>query len=296
MCGISGFVDFNKKTDRGILEKMNRTMAHRGPDGEGYAIFQPDSATVGLGHRRLSIIDLSEGGKQPKSYKHYHITFNGEIYNYVEIKHQLEAKGHQFSSHSDTEVVLHAFDEWGVKAIDQFIGMFAFVIYDEQQQTLTAFKDRAGVKPFFYYWKDGLFLFASELKAILQHPSFVKDIKAHADKAVKINPYNFKAWHIIGKWNYEVSNLNMLEKAATKVFYGGLPSSSFKAAIEAYEKAKALNPNFALNYLELAKAYKKNSEKAKAISMLKLAQNLPVKTEDDPRIKREAAELLKSWE
>jgi asparagine synthase (glutamine-hydrolysing) len=183
MCGISGFIDFNKKTDRGILEKMNRTMAHRGPDGEGYAIFQPDSATVGLGHRRLSIIDLSEGGKQPKSYKHYHITFNGEIYNYVEIKHQLEAKGHQFSSHSDTEVVLHAFDEWGVKAIDQFIGMFAFVIYDEQQQTLTAFKDRAGVKPFFYYWKDGLFLFASELKAILQHPSFVKDINIDAAAA-----------------------------------------------------------------------------------------------------------------
>lgn len=126
--------------------------------------------------------------------------------------------------------------------------------------------------------------------------SFVKDIKAHADKAVKINPSNFKAWHIIGKWNYEVSNLNMLEKAATKVFYGGLPASSFKAAIEAYEKAKALNPNFALNYLELAKAYKKNNEKSKAISMLKHAQNLPVKTEDDPRIKREAAELLKSWE
>lgn len=126
--------------------------------------------------------------------------------------------------------------------------------------------------------------------------SFVKDIKAHADKAVKINPSNFKAWHIIGKWNYEVSNLNMLERAATKVFYGGLPASSFKAAIEAYEKAKALNPNFALNYLELAKAYKKNNEKAKAISMLKLAQSLPVKTEDDPRIKREATELLKSWE
>ena len=126
--------------------------------------------------------------------------------------------------------------------------------------------------------------------------SFVKDIKSHADKAVKINPANFKAWHIIGKWNYEVSNLNMLEKAATKVFYGGLPASSFKAAIEAYEKAKALNPNFALNYLELAKAYKKNNEKAKAISMLKLAQSVPVKTEDDPRIKREAAELLKSWE
>ena len=183
MCGISGFIDFSSKTDLGILEKMNRTMAHRGPDGEGYAIFTTSHATIGLGHRRLSIIDLSEGGRQPKTYKHYHITFNGEIYNYAEIKTQLENKGHQFNSHSDTEVVLHAFEEWGPQAVDRFIGMFAFVIYDEQQEKLTAFRDRAGVKPFFYFWKDGVFLFASELKAILQHPSFVKDINIDAAAA-----------------------------------------------------------------------------------------------------------------
>ncbi len=180
MCGISGFVDFTKKTDNTILEKMNRIMAHRGPDGEGYATFQEENATIGLGHRRLSIIDLSEGGKQPKSYKNYHITFNGEIYNYAEIKKELESKGHQFDSHSDTEVILHAFEEWGTKAVDRFIGMFAFVMYDELKQQILAFRDRPGIKPFLYYWKDDVFLFASELKAIMQHPAFAKNINMDA--------------------------------------------------------------------------------------------------------------------
>ncbi len=126
--------------------------------------------------------------------------------------------------------------------------------------------------------------------------STVKDIRQHAEKAIQINPNNFKAWHILGKWNYEVSNLSVIEKAATKVFYGGLPNASFKASVAAYEKAKALKPGFVLNYLELAKAYKKNGEKQKAIESLKTAISLPVATEDDPRIKNEAASLLKSWE
>jgi asparagine synthase (glutamine-hydrolysing) len=180
MCGISGFADFNKKTGRDVLEKMNRIMAHRGPDGEGYGIYNDDAAVIGLGHRRLSIIDLTEGGSQPQTYNHLHITFNGEIYNYAEIKKTLEVKGHQFHSHSDTEVILHAYAEWGSAALQQFIGMFAFTIYDEQKKKLFACRDRAGVKPFFYYWKNGLFLFASELKAILQHPEFVKDINIDA--------------------------------------------------------------------------------------------------------------------
>jgi len=180
MCGISGVVDFNKKTSREILEKMNRTMAHRGPDGEGYGMYNNDSAVVGLGHRRLSIIDLSEGGSQPQSYQGLHITFNGEVYNYAEIKKVLEQKGHQFHSHSDTEVILHAYAEWGSAALQQFIGMFAFAIYDENNQKLFACRDRAGVKPFFYHWKDGLFLFGSELKAIVQHPHFVKEINTAA--------------------------------------------------------------------------------------------------------------------
>jgi asparagine synthase (glutamine-hydrolysing) len=180
MCGISGFVDFNKKTERETLEKMNRMLNHRGPDGEGYGIYNTDNAVIGLGHRRLSIIDLTEGGSQPQTFGSLHITFNGEIYNYAEIKKELEQKGHQFHSHSDTEVILHAYKEWGSAALQKFIGMFAFVIYDEASQQLFACRDRAGVKPFFYYWKNGLFLFSSELKAIIQHPAFEKEISTDA--------------------------------------------------------------------------------------------------------------------
>ncbi len=183
MCGISGFVDFNKRTGREILEKMNRTMVHRGPDGEGYGIYDNSHATVGLGHRRLSIIDLSEGGSQPQNYQHLHITFNGEIYNYAEIKKTLQEKGHRFHSHSDTEVILHAYAEWGSACLQQFIGMYAFVIYDDQKHEVFACRDRAGVKPFFYYFKNGLLLFASELKAIVQHPEFKKEINIDAAAA-----------------------------------------------------------------------------------------------------------------
>lgn len=183
MCGISGFTDFNKKTDRSILEKMNRIMAHRGPDGEGYGMYNHPEAAVGLGHRRLSIIDLTEGGSQPKVFENLYLTFNGEIYNYEEIKKELEQKGHLFNSHSDSEVILHAYKEWGSAALQKFIGMFAFAIYDETAQKLFACRDRAGVKPFFYYWKDGLFLFCSELKAMMQHPDFVKEIDMDAAAA-----------------------------------------------------------------------------------------------------------------
>lgn len=159
---------------------MNRMLVHRGPDGEGYALYENKTAGIGLGHRRLSIIDLSEGGSQPQSYGNLHITFNGEIYNYAEIKQILVGKGHQFHSHSDTEVILHAYAEWGAAALSKFVGMYAFVIYDEKENNLFACRDRAGVKPFFYYWKNGLFLFASELKAIIQHPEFKKDINIAA--------------------------------------------------------------------------------------------------------------------
>ncbi|MBK7433227.1 MAG: asparagine synthase (glutamine-hydrolyzing) [Chitinophagaceae bacterium] len=183
MCGISGFADFKQETGKEILEKMNRIMAHRGPDGEGYALFTSGNAEVGLGHRRLSIIDLSAGGSQPKTFQSLHITFNGEVYNYAEIKKRLEDKGHQFNSHSDTEVILHAYAEWGSGALQQFIGMYAFVIYDESRQRIFACRDRAGVKPFFYYQKDDLFLFGSELKALMQHPRFVKDINLNAAAA-----------------------------------------------------------------------------------------------------------------
>jgi tetratricopeptide (TPR) repeat protein len=123
-----------------------------------------------------------------------------------------------------------------------------------------------------------------------------KEIKQYAENALKINPKNFKAWHIIGKWNYEVSGLSMMERAASRVLYGGLPEASLKKAIIAYENAKALNPGFLLNYLELAKAYKKNNEKQKGVLLLRTLLTLPSKIEDDARIKNETASLLKNWQ
>jgi tetratricopeptide (TPR) repeat protein len=124
----------------------------------------------------------------------------------------------------------------------------------------------------------------------------VKEIKDHAEKALKINPQNFKAWHILGKWHFEVSNLNFIESTAVKLFFGGLPNSSFKLAIDAYEKAKKISPAFLLNYLELAKAYKKAGQKDMAMLQLKKVIQSPSYTEDDPIIKKEASELLKEWQ
>ena len=180
MCGISGIIDFKHNSSSDLLHKMTDTMYHRGPDGQGYEFIQTEKCQIGLGHRRLSIIDLSETGKQPMKYEHLWITFNGEIYNFNEIKKELISLKHQFIGHSDTEVILHAFDQWGISCIDKFIGMFVFVIYDEKNEEVICVRDRAGVKPFFYYWKDGLFLFASELKAFHYHPQFKKEINLDA--------------------------------------------------------------------------------------------------------------------
>ena len=183
MCGIAGFVDYKKQSSKEILEKCTDTLLHRGPDGGGYEFLENELCQVGLGHRRLSIIDLSTAASQPMWYKNYCIIFNGEIYNYAEIKVELGKLGHSFSTHSDTEMILHAWEQWGPKMLDKFIGMFAFVVYDNEAKKLFACRDRAGVKPFIYYWKDGLFLFGSELKALIKHPSFQKEINLHAAAA-----------------------------------------------------------------------------------------------------------------
>ena len=180
MCGIAGFIDFTNASSKEILQKCTDVLSHRGPDGSGYEFFQQEHCQVGLGHRRLSIIDLSNAASQPMWYKNNCIIFNGEIYNYAEVKKALEQLGHSFITHSDTEVILHAWDQWGAAMTDQFIGMFVFIIYDTDKKELICFRDRAGVKPFYYYWQDGLFLFASELKSFHQHPGFKKEIDKQA--------------------------------------------------------------------------------------------------------------------
>lgn len=176
MCGITGFADFNNKSSKELVCKMAASMPHRGPDGQSEFFEQSNAVQVGLGHRRLSIIDLSHSADQPMFYEDLVIVFNGEIYNYNEIKATLIEKGHQFQTTSDTEVILHSWKEWGEKAIEQWHGMFAIVLYDKTKNELIAIRDRAGVKPFYYSLSEGLFLFGSELKTLMAHPAFKKEI------------------------------------------------------------------------------------------------------------------------
>lgn len=174
MCGFTGFIDFNKKSELVHLEKMTDSLAHRGPDASSTYIYEEPEFTLGLGHRRLSVIDLAVGANQPMHHKDLSIVYNGEVYNYKEIKQKLEAVGRSFVTSSDTEIILQAFDEWGDTCVKDFIGMFAFVIFNKKTKQLIAFRDRPGVKPFYYYWHENILLFASEIKAFHEHPQFSK--------------------------------------------------------------------------------------------------------------------------
>jgi len=161
MCGIAGY----NFTDPHLIKKMTDSITHRGPDGEGF--YSDDKIT--LGHRRLSIIDPSEKANQPMHYKQYTIVFNGEIFNFKEIKQELIELNHSFNTNSDTEVILHAFEEWGTDCLNHFNGMWAFCIYDKIKQELFIARDRFGIKPLYYYFENGLFIFASEIRAIQCH-------------------------------------------------------------------------------------------------------------------------------
>jgi len=180
MCGVCGFIDFNSNSDAEVLNKMVSFLNHRGPDDRGNEVYFVDNIIIGLGHTRLSILDLSSAGHQPMDYEHFSIVLNGEIYNFKEIKNELIFLGHQFKSESDTEVVLHAFLEWGDSCVSKFIGMFVFVILNKQSNEITIVRDRAGVKPLFYYWNEDLFLFSSELKSFHEHPLFKKKININS--------------------------------------------------------------------------------------------------------------------
>ena len=169
MCGIAGQFCFGKDTpDADLLARMSERLSHRGPDGEGIRI----CGSAGLVHRRLAIIDLTEDGLQPMANedKSIWLIFNGEIYNFIELRDELIEKGHTFSSKSDSEVIIHAYEEWSTGCVQKFNGMWAFAIWDERQQRLFCARDRFGIKPFYYTIIDGSFLFASEIKALLAHP------------------------------------------------------------------------------------------------------------------------------
>ena len=180
MCGITGIVDLrgDRPIDEAVLRRMNGLLSHRGPDGDGFHV----SPGVGLGHRRLSIIDL-EGGKQPlyNEDRSVVVTFNGEIFNFMEIETELLARGHTFRTRSDTEVIVHAWEEWGERCLERFNGMFAFALWDERQKMLFVARDRLGVKPLYYtQLADGCVVFGSELKALLAHPKVPRRIDPRA--------------------------------------------------------------------------------------------------------------------
>ncbi|MCX5905704.1 MAG: asparagine synthase (glutamine-hydrolyzing), partial [Deltaproteobacteria bacterium] len=179
MCGIAGIFNLNgEPVSPVLLRKMTDAIAHRGPDGEG---FYTDSF-IGLGHRRLAIIDLSPAGHQPMTTlsNQYVISYNGEVYNYKELRTELEALGNQFRSKSDTEVVLYAYKEWGAKCLEKFNGHFAFAIWDKTRQELFLARDRYGTKPLYYTFVGPYFIFDTEQKAILTHPEVKRGIDLEA--------------------------------------------------------------------------------------------------------------------
>lgn len=178
MCGICGVVKIEPAVTEAEVLQMREVLAHRGPDQAGLWV----QGRVGLGHRRLSIIDLSPRGSQPMHNETGTISlvFNGEIYNFQELREHLERRGHQFKSQADSEVILHAYEEFGLDCLQRLRGMFAFALWDAERQSLFAARDRLGKKPFFYCLHRGDFYFGSEIKAILAHPAIPREVDFQA--------------------------------------------------------------------------------------------------------------------
>jgi len=180
MCGICGIWEYGAsegRIDLSLVERMRDEMRHRGPDDEGASLF--DGGRLGLGFRRLSIIDLSAAGNQPMGGcdgKQVWIVFNGEIYNHAELRQGLEQRGHQYASRTDTETILHLYEERGLDFINEIEGDFAIALWDAERGQLVLARDRVGVKPLYFHSQDGRFIFASEIKAILQHPAVTPEI------------------------------------------------------------------------------------------------------------------------
>ena len=180
MCGIAGRFNFDplRPVDRTVLESMTDAIAHRGPDASGYHI----GPGIGLGHRRLSIIDLATGD-QPLANEDGTIwtVFNGEIYNFADVRAELEARGHRFRTGADTEIIVHGYEEWGERCVDRFRGMFAFAIWDSRARRLVLVRDRLGIKPLYYSEIPGVgVVFGSELKALVEDPDVPREWRPDA--------------------------------------------------------------------------------------------------------------------
>lgn len=213
MCGVTGIVNLNgEPVSIAILRKMTDSIAHRGPDGEGQWV----DGNVGLGHRRLAIIDLTPAGHQPmiSSNQRFVLSYNGEVYNFQELRTELLKAGYQFSSHTDSEVVLNAFTAWGVKALNRFNGMFAFAIFDRHERKLVLARDRYGIKPLYYSFQGSTFSFGSEQKTIYNIPGFHPQL----NKAALLEYFTFqniftdqtllKDIYILPAGNYGILDLN----------------------------------------------------------------------------------------
>lgn len=216
MCGIAGIVAYDG-FDPGLLVSMTHLVSHRGPDGYGFAFFESGPGgqseiihnehrlpglrkpVVGLGHRRLAILDMSSRGSQPMRTNDgtLYITHNGEVYNFLELRQQLKAKGYSFATQTDTEVILHAYREWGVECLARFEGMWSFALLDRLQQRLFCSRDRFGEKPFYYFVGKGCFVFGSEIKQILAFPG----VSRMADESAV---FNYLEW---GSLDYSEATL-----------------------------------------------------------------------------------------
>ena len=213
MCGIAGILNLDgAPVSQAVLKKMTDAIAHRGPDGEGHYT----DGYMGLGHRRLAIIDLSSAGHQPMISRDNGmvLSYNGEVYNYKELRIELESLGYQFHSTTDSEVVLNSWVEWGENCVHRFNGMFAFAVWDKHNQTLFLVRDRYGIKPLYYVQWGHLFLFGSEQKAILEHPSSIKEI----DKKAFLEYFTFQN---IFTNRTLLKNIKLLKPASiAKIKYG----------------------------------------------------------------------------
>jgi len=215
MCRIVGGIDFNSSLfSEDILLKMCNSMSKGGPDGSGIYL----DGNIGLGHRRLAILDLSDAASQPMEKGVWVISFNGEIYNFREVRDILLDYGVSFKSDSDTEVIIEAFNLWGKDAVSQFKGMFTFALYNKQSKILTLCRDRFGVKPLYYYLKDGVFLFSSEIKAFHEYPLF--------DKTLELNGIS----HFLQKGYFSVENciFKYVHKVPPGSFIDVLPTGKLK--------------------------------------------------------------------
>ena len=174
MCGFCGFVDKTKKDKKAkIIKEMSNRIIHRGPDSDGYLV----DDNVALGFRRLAIIDV-QGGTQPiyNEDKTVAVMFNGEIYNFQELREELKKKGHKFKTNTDTEVIVHGYEEYDTDIFNHLRGMFGIVLYDIKKEKLIGARDIFGIKPYYYYYDKKTFMFGSEIKSFLSHPNFKKEL------------------------------------------------------------------------------------------------------------------------